>query len=125
MRCKSAESLSRITDYEVLEFQPLTIGKHTGYRIDIGQAAPLYMQLDGVTTQMALRRTSQVLFCSPLARDCLHTTRCEALVRGRAFYTFRGVMKIAGNEVTVSGDRRIAGPFCNQAERVMLGWPQT
>jgi hypothetical protein len=116
----------RGTDYELLEFKSITIGSHTGHRIDIGQATPLWVQLDGVTTTQALRRSTQTLFCGGVNQACTHTTQnCEVLVRGRAYWTFRGDMKISGNDVTIAGDRRAAGPFCAQAERVFLGWPQT
>jgi hypothetical protein len=115
----------RGTEYELLDFQPLTIGKHTGYRIDIGQASPLWVQLDGITTQVATRRAYQTMFCSPNNNYCTQTVRtCEVLVRGKAYWAFRGAMKLNGNEVTIAGDRRLAGPFCAQSERVFLGWPQ-
>jgi len=113
-------------EYELLDFKAITIGKHTGYRIDIGQATPLSVQLDGLTTQVATRRAYQTMFCSPLSHYCAQAIQsCEVLVRGHAYWTFRGAMKINGNEVTVAGDRRIAGPFCVQAEKMFLGWPQT
>ena len=48
-----------------------------------------------------------------------------ASVDGGAYWTFRGVHHVKGNnEIAVLGDRRFAGPFCAQAERVFLGWPQ-
>jgi len=113
----------RGTEYELLDFKPLTIFNHTGYRLDIGQATPLYVQLDGLTTRPATRRTYSTLFCSPNNKYCTQATRlCEVLVYGKAYWTFRGDMKINGNEVTITGDRKIAGPFCGQAERVFLGW---
>ena len=116
----------RGTEYEMLDFKPLTVGNHTGYRIDIGQASPLWVQLDGVTTQVATRRAYQTMFCSPGHHYCTQATRtCEVLVRGKAYWAFRGAMKLDGNEITIAGDRKLAGPFCAQAERVHLGWPQT
>jgi hypothetical protein len=115
----------RGSDYELLDFKPLTVGKHTGHRIDIGQAQALWVQLDGVTAQQAVRRSSQTLFCGGVRNDCTTAmTNCEVLVRGGAFWTFRGVMKVNGNEVSIEGDRKNAGPFCTQAEKVFLGWPQ-
>ena len=115
----------RGTDYELLDLRPLTIGKTTGFRFDIGQASMLYVQLDGLTTQAATRRAYQTMFCSPTNNYCTQAVRtCEVLVRGRAYWTFRGAMTVNGNEVTIAGDRRNAGPFCSQAERVYLGWPQ-
>ena len=41
------------------------------------------------------------------------------------YWAFRGAMKLNGNEITIAGDRRLAGPFCAQSEKVFLGWPQT
>lgn len=115
----------RGTDYELLAFEPLAIGKTAGFRIDIGQAALLHVQLDGVTMQQATRRVYQSLFCSPTTSYCAQAVKsCEVLVRGRAYWTFRGDLKINGNEISIAGDRRNAGPFCSQPERVHLGWPQ-
>jgi hypothetical protein len=116
----------RGTDYELVDVRPLSVGKHAGFRIDIAQASPLYVQLDGLTSQLATRRAYQTLFCSPAASYCAQAIRsCEVLVRGHAYWTFRGDMKLNGNEITIAGDRRLAGPFCSQTERVLLGWPQT
>jgi hypothetical protein len=113
------------TDYELLDFKSITVGKHTGHRLDIGQATTLFVQVDGATTTQALRRSTQSLFCGGMTESCSHTTiSCEVLVRGRAFWAFRGALTIDGNEVKIAGDRRAAGPFCAQAERVFLGWPQ-
>jgi hypothetical protein len=115
----------RGTDYELGKLEPLTVGKHTGYRIELAQASPLYVQLDGLTTQRATRRVYQTMFCSAQGSYCMQATRvCEVLVHGGAYWTFRGAMKLEGNEVTIRGDRKNAGPFCAQAERVYLGWPQ-
>lgn len=122
----SGSFFGRGSDYEFVDFKPLTVGNHTGYRIDIAQAWPLYVQLDGLTTQRAIRRAYHTLFCSPHASQCQQAVRsCEVLVRGYAYWTFRGQLQIHGTDVTIVGDRRIAGPYCTQAERVNLGWPQT
>ena len=116
----------RGTDYDLQKLEALTIGKHTGFRFEIAQASPLYIQLDGLTTQRATRRVYQTMFCSPNSQYCTQAMRtCEVLVHGGAYWTFRGDLKINGNEVSVTGDRKYAGPFCAQAERVYLGWPQT
>lgn len=115
----------RGTEYELLDFQTLTIGKTTGYRFDVAQASPLWVQLDGLTTTPATRRAYQTMFCSPTTNYCTQALKtCEVLVRGRAYWAFRGALTLTGNEVRVAGDRRIAGPFCSQAERVYLGWPR-
>jgi hypothetical protein len=115
----------RGSDYELLDFTALTIGKSTGYRIDIGQASQVGIQLDGVTTQLATRRIYQTMFCGPSTRYCTIAVKsCEVLVRGRAYWTFRGSLRVDGNEVTIAGDRRLSGPFCRQPEKQMLGWPQ-
>jgi len=114
----------RGTDYELMDFKTMSVGKHNGYRIDLGQATPLYVQLDGLTTQSALRRSQHAMFCGGQYNTCTFvTTWCEVLVRGQAYWAFRGAMTIAGNAVPIAGDRQYAGPFCSQAERVFLGWP--
>lgn len=116
----------RGTDYELQKLEPLVVGTHPGFRIEVAQASPLHVQLDGLTTQRATRRAYQTMFCSAQGRYCAQVVRtCEVLVHGGAYWTFRGAMKLDGNELTVAGDRTNAGPFCAQAERVFLGWPQT
>lgn len=121
----SGSFFGRGTEYELSDVKTLTIGRHTGYRIDVAQASDLYVQLDGLTTQRATRRAYLTLFCSPNTTYCTQAMKsCEVLVHGAAYWTFRGEMKLNGNEIAIPGDRRSAGPFCSQAERVFLGWPQ-
>lgn len=121
----SGSFFGRGTDYEVLHFKPFTAGTARGFRIDIGQASNLWVQLDGVTTIPATRRAYQSMFCSPVNQSCVQITHaCEVLVRGKAYWTLHANIQVKGNDVTVAGDRKIAGPFCAQAEKVFLGWPQ-
>jgi hypothetical protein len=121
----SGSFFGRGTEYEILHFAPFTAGTARGFRIDIGQASSLWVQLDGVTTLPATRRAYQTMFCSAANQNCLQVTEsCEVLVRGHAYWTLRGDIRVAGNEVTIAGDRKLAGPFCMQAERAFLGWPQ-
>ena len=114
----------RGTAYEMLQLERMTIGKQVGVRVEIAQASPMFVQLDGLTIRRAVRRAYQTMFCSARGDACTQVTRsCEVLVRGAAYWMFRGELKLEGQEVVVSGDRRLAGPFCVQAERVYLGWP--
>ena len=109
----------RGSQYELQTLEPITVGKHAGYRIDLAQASPLHVMLDGVTQQRATRRAYQSLFCSPRGRYCAQALRtCEILVRGGVYWTFRGALKVEGTDVTVTGDRTHAGPFCAQSPRV-------
>ena len=122
----SGTFFGRGTEYDILEFEPMHAGKAPGFRIEIGQASPLWVQLDGVTTTPAVRRAYQTMLCSPQTSQCYTITKsCEVLVKGRAYWTFRGSMTIQDNQVDVPGDRRLAGPFCTQGEKLFLGWPQT
>ena len=116
----------RGTDYELIDLRPLVVGTHSGFQIEIGQTTQMWVQLDGITPSRALRRTMQTLYCGGHSNWCAHTIRsCEVLVHGGAYWTFRGSHTIQNNnEVAIVGDRRLAGPFCTQAERVFLGWPQ-
>ncbi len=115
----------RGTEYELTDFKPFTLGKHTGFRIEIAQASPLFVQLDGLTTRAATRRVYQTLYCSPAREYCTQVVRsCEVLVNGHAYWTFRGTSAQEGDQIVIAGDRKLAGPYCTQAERVYLGWPQ-
>lgn len=115
----------RGTEYELTDFKPHVVGKHAGFRVEIAQASPLYVQLDGLTTRPATRRVYQTLYCSPARNYCTQVVRsCEVLVHGSAYWTFRGRSAQEGDQIVISGDRKLAGPFCAQAERVYLGWPQ-
>src|SRR5688572_10201999 len=102
-----------------------TIGTHTGLRIEIGQAAALWVQLDGITSTRAIRRSLHTMFCGGINAWCATTThQCEVLVHGNAYWAFHGTQVFEGLDLYVRGDRKLAGPFCPQAERVQLGWPQ-
>jgi len=115
----------RGTEYELTDLKPHTVGKHTGFRIEIAQASPLFVQLDGLTTRPATRRVYQTLYCSPSRNYCTQVVKsCEVLVHGHAYWTFRGTPAQQGDQIVIAGDRKLAGPYCTQAERVHLGWPQ-
>lgn len=115
----------RGTDYELLDLKPLVVGTHRGFRVDLGQASSLWVQLDGITPMRAVRRAMLTMYCSRERRACTTATRtCEVLVGGRAYWTFHGTERIRGHEIAIEGDRRHAGSWCAQAERVFLGWPQ-
>jgi len=110
------------SEYQVLAFEALTIGKQVGYRLDIGQASPMTVMLDGQYPVRGLMRQKRSLFCSGDHYGCPDaTSTCEILVRGNALYTFRGSLKIDGNIVYITGDRSKAGP-CAPTDRMFLGW---
>ena len=115
----------RGTEYELTDFKTHAVGTHTGWRIEIAQASPLFVQLDGLTTRAATRRAYQTLYCSPTRNYCTQVVKsCEVLVNGHAYWTFRGTSAQEGDQIVITGDRKLAGPYCAQAERVYLGWPQ-
>ena len=112
-------------DYQLLGFEPLTIGGHKGYRIDIGQIQPFAFVVDDVSPVLAVLRMRHTLFCSGDDYTCPDAvSACEVLVRGNARFAFRGVLAIEGTSVSVTGDRSKAGEQCSVQPRVYLGWSQ-
>jgi hypothetical protein len=110
---------------ELLAFDPLTVGRHVGYRLDIGATSHVSVSLDGVSSVPAVLMTRRAVLCSGDNRSCTDvTTACDVIVYGRTFWSFRGALTIEGNELRLVGERRMAGPLCTQAERVFLGWTQ-
>jgi hypothetical protein len=120
-----------LRDVSVIDLQPVTIGKHAGVRIDIGEAYETPVNLvdpdDGSTSaRPALVRTSTAVFCGGAALGCYRImTGCEVLIRGNARWMFHGHVKVEGNQVTVEGDRRHGGRWCMaQPENTFLHWPR-
>jgi hypothetical protein len=111
-------------EYSVLAFEYQKIGKHTGYRIDIGQAMPTNIMIDDTTHTSATIRTHKSLYCSGANYDCTEALRtCEVFVRGTTWYVFRGTFEHTVQGVTINGDRSRAGPNCTPPPKVYLGWP--
>lgn len=116
---------NRGVEYEVLAMDTVTVGKHAGYRIDIGQLYRSVVQPDGVTSVPALFALKQSMFCGGDSWRCTEvTTSCDVYVHGAATYSFRGTVTIGDNQVKVTGDRDHVGPFCAVAEVEYLGWTQ-
>jgi hypothetical protein len=112
-------------DYQLLAFQPLTIGKHAGYRIDVGHASPFMYLVDNLSPVRATLRMKRVLFCSGDSYGCPDvTTLCEVLVHGSAVAAFHGSLAIEDNAIAIKGDRSKAGAHCNVAPRTYIGWRQ-
>jgi hypothetical protein len=119
-----------LRDLTVVDFQALTLGKHTGYRIDVGQAFDVTVNVENADTQAPLSRpglvrTSTSLFCGSAALGCDRImTDCEVLVRGKALWMFHGQLKVEGKRITVDGDRRHTGSWCTAPGNLFLRWPR-
>lgn len=110
-------------DSQLLAFEPITVGKRTGYRIEIGRASPLPLLIDGISPVDAELRTKESLFCGGDSRRCAGvTTSCEVLVRGSARFAFRGTIVIEDDTVHVKGDRSKASEHCDLSEGELLDW---
>ena len=110
--------------HDVLGFQTQTVGKHTGYRIDVGQNMPTAVMIDDVTHATAVLRSSFSLFCSGLTHHCVTAMRaCEVYVRNQLRFVFRGTFDLDAQSVNIKGDRTRGGPHCNAPPKVYLGWP--
>jgi hypothetical protein len=117
---------ARGSEFELLDAATLVVGKHTGYRIEIGDLGRIAISLDGATTVAALLAKRQVLLCGGENYRCTEiTTSCDLFVRGGALWSFHGAYKIVDNNtVLVVGDRRIGGSTCAVPEKQFLGWEQ-
>jgi len=112
--------------YTVIDLLPLTIGKHDGYRLDIGQFQRSSISIDGVTSVAVILSTRRTLFCAGDRYGCADATAsCDVLIEGRTWFTFRGTFVFEKGQVRVVGDRKYAGPACAAEERVYIGWPET
>jgi hypothetical protein len=111
------------TARDLLGFEAVTLEGHTGYRIELGDEFPVTVQPTGAGTVSALVRRRHVVFCRGNGWHCTDAiVQCEVLVRGQAFWTFRGTLAIDGDIVRVTGDRSRAGPLCRSAEESALYW---
>jgi hypothetical protein len=110
--------------HQVLGFVTLTVRGHTGFRIDIGQIDASSISFDGVTTTPSEVITRRAVYCHGLSYSCVDVlTACDTLVRGQAYYTFRGTATIADDgQIHNVGAREVAGS-CSAPERQFLGWP--
>jgi hypothetical protein len=111
--------------HTVLGFTALTVRGHTGFRFDVGQIDMTSTSFDGVTSVPAEVIARRAVYCSGESYGCVVAiTACDLLVRGQAYYTFRGVPAIGDDgELHTPGARDVAGS-CNTAERQFLGWPR-
>ncbi len=112
--------------YEVLSAAPLVVGKHSGFRIDLGQVMRTWAPIDGGQTVVPVLVTShRVLLCGGDSWSCSETMLgCDVIVRGAAVWTFHGTLTIADNQIEVAGDRSHTGAFCSVPETQFLGWTQ-
>ncbi len=111
-------------EYAVLGFAPLTIGKRTGYRLDIGQVTQTTVMIDAISPVQATQRLHRVMFCSGDSYACPEAqTSCDVSVNGNAWFVFRGNLAFEDNNIaTVTGDRERAGGYCGGNPKVYLGW---
>ncbi len=112
-------------DYELLAAAPLTVAKHTGFRLDIGELLRTGVSPDGVQTVPAVFAMHRVMLCGGDSWRCSEViSACDVLVRGAALWSFHGTLSIADNQIHVTGDRRNGGSFCSVPETQFLGWSQ-
>ncbi|MDB4954215.1 MAG: hypothetical protein JWO36_1784 [Myxococcales bacterium] len=106
----------------VLDVKPLTIGKHTGYRLEFERHRPTLIALDDGSSVPATLATRSSLFCHGDSSWCTEViTACDIRINGRTYRTFRGTVKLEADVVEIIGDRAHGGE-CVQPERVALGW---
>ncbi len=108
-------------DRDLLRFERVTFGKHTGYRLDVGLTADMPVSFDQETTIPAVLRQQVTLLCFEDRAVCVQaTTACDLLVHGKAYYSFRGTLKYTEHKLQVVGDRRNTGSMCVQDELVLV-----
>lgn len=112
-------------EYALLGLSRVTVGRRSGYRLDIGQVSPISVMVDGVSTVTGEQRMHRTLFCSGDSYACPEAvSSCDVSVGGQAWFVFRGALRFEENIVNVDGDRERAGPYCAVSSKVYLGWVQ-
>jgi hypothetical protein len=114
---------------ELLSFEPFTLDKHTGYRMEFGNSFATAVALEDSSTVPALMSTRVAAYCGGESYRCTEvTTACDILVEGKAYWTFRGTVEFPElnrlvREIAVVGDRTKAGQ-CAPAAHMVLDWSQ-
>jgi hypothetical protein len=106
-------------EHDLLRFEPVKLGKHTGYRLDAGIAMATSHSLDGETSVPAVLRQQLTLVCFDDSGCVQVMTSCDLQLHGKAFYSFRGKLEYSAHQLKVVGDRRNAGTYCQQPELVL------
>jgi hypothetical protein len=106
--------------HDVLRFERVKLGKHTGHRLDVGFSTATSFSSDGEIVVPALLRQTLTLLCFDDTLGCTQImTACDLLLHGKAYHSFRGKLEYANRQIKVVGDRRNAGDECQQAELVI------
>lgn len=107
-------------EVEVLGLSTLKVVGRTGFRLDLGTNEATSVSFDGETVMAATMLSKASVFCVGPGAACSPAIQsCDIFVGGKAYYTFRGTLTVAGGQVTVSGDRSRAGA-CAPPERTPL-----
>ncbi|HEY5925468.1 MAG TPA: hypothetical protein VIV11_27475 [Kofleriaceae bacterium] len=104
--------------HDLLQFERVTMGKRTGFRLDVGTAMPSAISVDGETSMPAVFRYKLTSLCFVNSYCMQMNTACDVLVRGKAMYSFRGEVVHEGGKIKVVGDRSNTGAYCQQPELV-------
>jgi hypothetical protein len=110
---------------EVLSF--VRLKKENGYRLEQGQ---IYKTVAAVGEQQRFAGADQTRIPVTMRRKnttvCLDNgycqtfvTQCDALVDGKARWSFRGTLLIDHGNIRLSGDRTYAGQVCGPAPSLM------
>ncbi|MDB4954213.1 MAG: hypothetical protein JWO36_1782 [Myxococcales bacterium] len=109
---------------ELVGFTEITIGSHRGYRLDFAILERTSVTLDDQTITAGILLTRSSMYCAGENPACsLALTSCDELVRGKAYRTFRGTVRISNDQLAIVGDRTRADS-CAPAETVALSWPK-
>ncbi|HEY1817355.1 MAG TPA: hypothetical protein VGG74_33675 [Kofleriaceae bacterium] len=108
--------------YDVLDFQPLTIAHTHGFRLDVGT-----QQTSSITVGDVIRSTvmqlHHVLFCNGENYECSEIVpSCDALVDDKLLSSFHGQLVMTDRQVRVDGDAAFAAPACAGPQQIELGW---
>jgi hypothetical protein len=104
---------------ELLRFERITFGAHTGYRLDVGITTNMPFSFDDETMIPGVLRQQLTLLCFDEGGCQQIVTACDLLVHGKAYASFRGTLRYVERQLRVVGDRRHAGAMCAQPELVL------
>lgn len=109
---------------DLLSAAPITLNRHAGYRLEIGQTLRTSVMQDDGTATPGIVRYLRTLYCSGDNYNCTQViSLCEVFVGGKVTQLFRGTISVKDqNLLEVDGDRSRAGTSCRVGERAYLGW---
>jgi hypothetical protein len=109
-------------DAELIAFEPIKVERSNGYRLEVASVISSSLTLADQTVVPATQATTTSVYCAGDSHECAEAvTSCDLFVRGKAYLTFRGRVRLHRDEVEIVGDRTKAGE-CAPPEPIAIRW---